>query len=264
MSDVTRDTLMAYADGQLDAVQRAAVAAHIAVNPDAAAEVSQQQRQADAIRTLFAPAGAETVPVRLRVARLEAQRKGQMWQGLQRAAMITVLLGSGLAAGWFLRPAAQGPALYDQLIASAVSAHTVYAAENRHAVEVAGTDAEHLSTWLSNRLDTALPMPDLTAQGLSFMGGRLLPAPQIPGGRAAQLMYEDAAGKRLTLYVTPSTGVGGPDYEAVDFGPDTALYWSNALITCTIIGEAPAEMLQAIAKSVFSQLSPSATPTYRG
>jgi anti-sigma factor RsiW len=256
VSEITRDMLMAYGDGQLDAAQRAAVEAHLAANTEAAAEVARLARQSDAIRTLFAPAGAEPVPARLRAGRIAAEARRTRWRSLQQAAMIILLLGMGVATGWLLKPGSERPQLYDQLIADAVSAHTVYVGENRHAVEVAGTDSEHLSSWLSNRLATTLAMPDLSAQGLAFLGGRLLPAPAIPGGRAAQLMYENAAGERLTLYITPSSGIDGPDYEAVDFGTDKALYWSNALITCTIVGEAPSEQLQAVAKAVFSQLAP--------
>ncbi len=44
---------------------RAAVEAHVAARPEAAAELAALQRQADNIRTLFAPVAAEPVPARL-------------------------------------------------------------------------------------------------------------------------------------------------------------------------------------------------------
>lgn len=264
MTPITRDMLMAYADGQLSDSDRISVETHLAGNPDAQAEVAQIQRENHAIRTLFEPVGAEPVPARLKPERLVAAQKHQRWRMLQQAAMITALLGIGMAAGWLLRPG-DTPLQHDRLIADAVSAHTVYAAENRHAVEVGGDDAEHLSGWLSNRLATNLAMPDLSAQGLTFMGGRLLPSPASQGGRAAQLMYETAGGERLTLYVTPASGEG-PSYETVSFGADTALYWSNAAITCTIVGTEAPERLEAIANSVFAQLTPAGTggDNYRG
>ncbi len=258
MSQISRDMLMAFVDGQLDAQDRAAVEA----DPAAMAEVAILQRQADTIRTLYAPAGAEPVPTRLDPHRLALQAQRRKWQSMAQAAVMVAVLGIGIAVGWLLRPAEEGPELYDRLIADAVSAHTVYVAENRHAVEVAGTDAEHLSTWLSNRLDTTLAMPDLAQQGLTFLGGRLLPAPAIPGGRAAQLMYEDEAGQRLTLYITPAAGIEGPDYDTVSFGSDRVLYWANTVFTCTIVGNRTPEQLQAIADAVFSQLSPGGTGLY--
>lgn len=266
MSEINRDHLMAYLDGHLEPDKRADVEAHLAAHPDLAAEIAQLQRQGDTIRTLFAPTMTEPVPTRLDPHRLAVMQSRRRWQGLARAAMVVGVLGIGVAAGWLLRPAADNPALYNRLIADAVSAHTVYVAENRHAVEVAGDEAEHLSSWLSNRLSTDLAMPDLATAGFSFLGGRLLPAPVIPGGRAAQLMYEDAAGQRVTLYITPANGVGGPDYDLVRLGDDNALYWANAAITCTIVGPQPSETLQALAKTVFPQLTPGpppAAPIYR-
>jgi anti-sigma factor RsiW len=103
-------------------------------------------------------------------------------------------------------------------------------------------------------------MPDLSAQGLTFLGGRLLPAPEIAGGRAAQLMYEDNTGARLTLYITPVTGVAGPPYETLSFGDENALYWANGTFTCTIVGPQSPTTLQAVAQAVFAQLSPEHPP----
>lgn len=252
MSGIDRDILMAYIDGQLDASARAAVEA----DPAAAAEIAALQRQSDAIRTLYAPAAAEPLPARLDPHRLLLQQHRRRFQGIARAAVVLFILGIGMAAGYLLRTGADTPRLADRLIADAVSAHTIYVAESRHAVEVPGEDAEHLSTWLSNRLATDLAMPDLSAQGLAFLGGRLLPAPALPGGRAAQLMYEDANGERLTLYITPAIGADGPALETVRLGSDNILYWAGGTITCTIVGSQPPETLQAVADTVYAQLSP--------
>lgn len=262
MSDITRDTLMAYVDGQLDAERRAEVEAFLATNPDATAEVALLQRQADAIRTLYAPAGAEPLPQSLsvsRLARAQDQRRSRFWT---QAAAAIVLLGLGLGGGWLLRGNTDTPAIADRLIADAVSAHTVYVLEKRHAVEVGGDEEEHLSSWLSNRLQTNLAMPDLTASGLTFLGGRLLPAADVPGGKAAQLMYEDTNGERLTLYITPRPAADAPRTEVATLGLDTALFWADDVLTCTITAPYSAEKLQTIAGSVFSQLNPG-TPNYR-
>lgn len=261
MSEITRDQLMAYLDGQLDDGSRAAVEAHLATHPQSAAEIAGLERQSAAIRALFGPALSEPLPARLDPHRLALARNRRRWQSLTRAAMMVGLLGIGMLVGWSLRPSAPGPEAYSRLIADAVSAHTVYVAENRHAVEVAATDADHLTNWLSNRLETELAMPDLATAGFSFMGGRLLPAPALPGGRAAQLMYENGNGERVTLYITPSAGVDGPARELVQLGADTALYWANAAITCTIVAPQTPESVEMLASSIFAQLSPSTGPS---
>ncbi|OAM77468.1 anti-sigma factor family protein [Devosia elaeis] len=261
MSMADRDTIMAYLDGELDAEARRVVEADKA----AMAEIAALQRQADAIRALYDPAAAEPLPARLSPHRLALLHNRRHREGLLRAAMVVAVLGIGVAAGWLLRPVPAPASLYEHLIADAVSAHTIYTAENRHAVEVPGSEGEHLSAWLSSKLATALPMPDLSKEGFAFLGGRLLPAPALSGGRAAQLMYEDARGERLTLYLTPAAGVDGPEFELVRLGGDNALYWADARITCTIVGPQPAERLQALAGAIFPQLSPvpASAPAYR-
>lgn len=267
MSEVTRDMLMAYADGQLDAGERATVETALAANPEAAAEVALLQRQTDAIRTLFAPAGAESIPARLRPRRLAAEHGRRRARSWGWAAAAVVLVGLGLGTGWFARPLFDARPISAALIADAVNAHTVYVAENRHAVEVASTDSEHLSSWLSNRLATPLGMPDLGAEGFSLVGGRLLPGEPDKGGRAAQLMYENADKDRITIYVTAALPDRQPAYQFTQYEGADAFYWANARITCTVVGTLPEEQMKSVAGAVYSQLTEgdvSAGPMYRG
>lgn len=256
MTEITSETLMAYVDGQLSPEAAARVEAYLDAHPDAAADVAMMQRQNDGIKTLFGAQGIDPIPDRLDPHKLTQRLGHARREVFLRAAMVTLIFGLGLVAGWVLRPLEAGPQTYERLIANAVSAHSVYVAETRHAVEVVGTESEHLSTWLSHRLETKLAMPDLSDLGLSFVGGRLLPAPDVAGGRAAQLMYEDAAGERLTLYITPSTGVDGPEVETVSFGLDTAVYWADPVFTCTLVGPQTEEEMQPILARVADQLSP--------
>lgn len=255
MSQITRDTLMAYADGQLDPTQHATVEAWLARNPEAAAEVTLMQRQNDAMRTLFAPAGAEPVPARLKPRRIAAEMGHRRTRTLGWATAAVVLVGLGLGAGWFARPLLDARPASATLIADAVNAHTVYVAENRHAVEVASADSEHLSTWLSNRLDTTLGMPDLSGEGFSLVGGRLLPGEPETGGRAAQLMYEDATKQRITIYVTAALPDREPAYQFASYDGAEAFYWANARITCTVVGTLPEAQMKAVAGAVYAQLT---------
>ena len=79
----------------------------------------------------------------------------------------------------------------------------MYSAEKVHVVEVGADQKDHLVGWLSKRVGTPLVAPDLSAEGFQLVGGRLLPAAEKP---AAQFMYQDRAGTRISLYVTPDTG----------------------------------------------------------
>ena len=268
MSAVSRDMLMAYADGQLDAADRPAVEAHLEANPEIAAEVLLWQRQSNALRSLFAPAGSEPVPARLRAHRIAAATGSRRMRSWRWAAAAVVLVGLGLGGGWFARPLLNGaqPASAS-LIADAVNAHTVFVAENRHAVEVPATDQDHLVTWLSNRLSTPLDTPDLTAEGFTLVGGRLLPGEPNAGGRAAQLMYENAAKDRVTVYVTAALPDRAPAYQFANAGGAEAFYWANARITCTVVGTLPEAQMKTVSQAVYRQMTEgdvTAGPPYRG
>jgi anti-sigma factor RsiW len=255
MSEITRDMLMAYADGQLDPAARRAVEEHLASNGEAAAEIAVMQRQSDAIRALYAPAGAEAVPGRLDPRRIAAGMSYNRAKRLVWAAAAIVVLGLGLAGGWFLRPVLEQQPASAVLIADAINAHSVYVAENRHAVEVGGADSEHLSTWLSNRLQTNLGMPNLEAEGFTLVGGRLLPGEPELGGRAAQLMYEDAGKQRVTIYVTAALPDKEQAYQFTRYEGTDAFYWANGRITCTVVGTLPADRMQAVSQTIYAQLT---------
>jgi anti-sigma factor RsiW len=268
MSAVTRDMLMAYSDGQLETADRAAVEAHLAANPEAAAEVALWQRQSNALRTLFAPVGSEPVPARLRATRIAAEQGRKSRINLRWAAAAVMLIGLGVGAGWFVRPLIDpSPSASDILIASAVNAHTVFVAENRHAVEVWAKEQDHLVTWLSDRLATRIGTPDLMVEGFNLVGGRLLPG-DPKTGRAAQLMYENAAAERVTIYITDALPDHAATYQFADINQTDAYYWANAFITCTVVGTLPEAQMKALSQAVYKQLTAleydNNAPTYRG
>lgn len=259
MSAVTQDMLMAYADGRLSPGEAATVETWLKSHPEEAIDVALWMRQNDAIRTLFAPAASEPVPARLRPARIAAELGARRARSWRWAVAAILLLGIGLGAGWFMRPFIDGPAPASQvLIADAVNAHRVFAAENRHAVEVAATEQDHLVTWLSNRLATPVGTPDLSVEGFTLVGGRLLPGEADIGGRAAQLMYENATKDRITIYVTAALPDREPAYRLVSYEGAEAFYWANARITCTVVGTLPEERMKTLSQAIYRQLTETA------
>jgi anti-sigma factor RsiW len=201
---IDADALHAFADGQLGEAERAAVELHLATHPAAAAEVAKWQHQNDALKALFSPVAKEAVPARLSPHRIAHNLKTERQQSFRNIAAALILVAIGGGIGWsgrdYLTPTY---AASDRLIDAAVAAHSLYVKEKTRAVEVAA-DAPNLMTWLSNRITTPIDAPNLTAQGFTFLGGRLLPGDpegKLPGP-AAQLMYENASAKRVTLYIT--------------------------------------------------------------
>ncbi|ODT77436.1 MAG: hypothetical protein ABS76_27000 [Pelagibacterium sp. SCN 64-44] len=255
MSEITSEVLMAYADGQLPEAQRASISAHLAANGQAEAEMGLMLRQNDAIKTLFDPVAAEAVPARLRPRRLAENQRRRRTRFRLGALAAILLVGLGVGAGWLARPLFDAPSASAILIANAVNAHSVYVAENRHAVEVGSADSAHLGNWLSSRLETRLGLPDLAPEGFTLMGGRLLPGTPGLGGRAAQLMYEDQASERVTIYVTAALPDRENAYQFTSTGGAEAFYWANARITCTVVGTLPQARMRDVAGAVYAQLT---------
>jgi anti-sigma factor RsiW len=174
------------------------------------------------------------------------------WAAASAAAAL-LLFVAGATSGWYGRALlAPAESAAHTLLADAAAAHLVYTAEVRHAVEVPATEEEHLATWLGRRLDVTLRVPDLTDRGYELVGGRLLPTAQ--GQPAAQLMYQDQGGRRLTLYMRAA-----PDQERTAFrfsqeGKLSALYWEDGKTAWVLVGELPREQLLALANQVYAAL----------
>jgi anti-sigma factor RsiW len=164
-----------------------------------------------------------------------------------------MLLAAGAGSGWWLRGVVPADAPVEQaFVSDAVAAHLTYAVEVRHPVEVGRDEEDHLVTWLSRRLGVQLTAPDLKASGWELVGGRLLPASIGP---AAQFMYQDATGRRVTLYVRAA---GNPEETAFRFarhGSLSAFYWQEGGAAWALLGELPRSELLRLAHAVYRELS---------
>ena len=267
---VTEDELHAYVDGQLPAERQREVEAWLAGRPEEARRVAAYRAQKRELHALFDPVLDEPLPQRVR----QAARAPVPWYARRLAAGLVLALLGG-AAGWGLRGAVDGAALHgptsgDGLTAAAGSgfaaraavAHTVYSADARRPVEVDAAHEEQLVAWLSKRMAAPMHAPRLQALGYALEGGRLL-----PGGRGpvAQFMYRDAAGGRLTLYVSNELGEAGagrpakPNAEtAFRFAREGAVnvfYWVDGPFGYALAADAGREALARIGEEVYRQLA---------
>lgn len=259
--------LHALADGQLPPERAQAVRARL--DAGAAERLAQWTAQRERLRGLHAALAHEPPPEPLRTAaaRLQAlqDRQAQVWRWGGMAA--SVLLAFGL--GWGLRGQGHGePSSAPAPLASAqrfaqqaAVAHAVFQPEQRHPVEVAAAQQEHLVQWLSKRLGRPLTVPVLTAQGFELVGGRLLPG---ESGARAQFMYQNAAGQRITLYLGALDGTApgapaGADAGETAFrlyteGPVPAFYWRDQGFGYALSGPLARDALLALATAVHQQL----------
>jgi anti-sigma factor RsiW len=251
------DELMAYVDGRLPPDRAEAVGSYLAAHPEIRDRLSQYVEQRQALRTAFGEGAAETIPTRLRLTRLLAERRWRRRRRFAEIAAAIFLITLGGVAGWtardFVPPQASPPSALaaGAIMADALAAHRTFAVEVRHPVEVDAAQEAHLVQWLSKRLGRPLVVPDLSATGYRLMGGRLLPA---GSGAAAQLMYENGTGDRLTVYVRPGVAAEASIYQHdKNVG---AFYRADEGLGCVIVGDADRGSLSRAAERVYEQTFP--------
>jgi len=204
--------------------------------------------QNNLLRRQFDTVLTEPIPARMYL-------KRQAWHEYARAAIfVAVGVAIGLSVP-LLRPAPANPALVaTPLPIRAARAHLVYSPEVRHPVEVEAKEQDHLVKWLSKRLDLKLKVPVLSTEGFELLGGRLLPGTDGP---VAQFMYQDATGKRLTLYVTrPHKGDEVTAFRFAQEGRVSVFYWIDRDCGYALSGEIDKPQLSRVATLVYRQLEP--------
>ncbi len=254
--DLTRDEerLLALHHGELDPAEAEALRRALEGDPVAQALLAEWQTQDAALEALFAPVAGEPVPPHLS-AIVQGARPRRF--PLLQAAAVVGALAVGLAGGWFgagqFAPNTVTPGPERSLVAEAIAAHETYVVEVLHPVEVAADQPGHLSTWLSKRVGTPLSPPDLAPRGFHLMGGRVLPGTLGPTA-AAMLMYEDAEGHRLSLYVEATPGQSGSAFRFAEDGAMQSVWWSDEGFSCAVVGEMPRAELQQIARDAYDHL----------
>jgi anti-sigma factor RsiW len=258
MSDdrpIGEDDLQAFVDARLSPERRAAVETYLNANPPAAAQVNAYLEQREALRTRLAFKANEPLPSRLRIATIAADRRRRAGRRMVAVAASLIWLVVGVAVGWAANSWLGGSrsagilAGRGSLAEDAFEAHRTFVVEVAHPVEVGAGQEQHLVQWLSRRMGRPLRAPDLSEHDLRLMGGRLLPGADGP---AAQFMYENGQGTRVTLYLQ------GAAREETAFrfarhGDVSTFYWVEDGFGYVISGALDRERLLAVAQAVYRQ-----------
>lgn len=245
--------LHTYVDEKLDVERRRAVEAHLAADAEARAQVASWREQNRLLGTLFDPTLDEPVPARLSGTIAEARGRAARPAWWQQAVAAVALLAIGAAGGWFGARLFEPPPtrIEAALPREAALAHRVFVVEKRHPVEVAASERDHLVTWLSRRMGAKIAAPDLSALGWNLVGGRLLAAIDGP---ACQLMYEDRAGRRITVYMARNPANRETAFLFRTEGQVRSFYWLDGPLGYALSGEIERAELMPLAKAVFDNL----------
>ena len=258
--------MSAWLDQELDSAQRAEVDTWLAQHADDREHVRHWAADADRLRAQLVPLLDEPVPEHLQA--LVREHGAESWREAftwRLAAGAATLLLTGGVIGAALMWQSQG---YQQraqatqtieFVQRAAVAHAVYTLERRHPVEVDTREGsleeqrkneEHLSNWLTRRVGMPVKLFDLREQGFALVGGRLLP--ELPH-KSAQLMYENAAKQRITVYLRKPDGDTPAAFRFERQGELSLFYWVDGPTGYALVGNLPREQLLKLAEVIYQQ-----------
>lgn len=224
--------LHAYVDDRLDPARRAQITTWLASHPQEQAMVDGWRDDARRLRAALAggyearaDAGPSLTTVRQRLVRRRQRH-------VATAAALLLTLGLGSLGGWQAREAtwlAGTPPMAD-----AVQAHRLFA--DTAALDIQAHEPARLRAWLAGHFTQVGELPDLAGEGLVPVGARLL---ANENGPAALLVYEDAQGGRLSVFLrAPGRHFGHMASGQRREGALEARYWSHGAYNFAVVGPA--------------------------
>lgn len=218
MPDATLDTRLSSAlDGELGEIEKTEIDALLALDPKSRAAQESLRRGSDIGRHAFAETLREPVPLTLvrnirtatpprKAVRLpQAQRPSLQIKPTRRQTVIAcaLLVFAAGGIGYMIgnQPQMETFAEMAKPVTSGwlediATHHRVFSRQTDHLVEVPASDSPHLVDWLMATTGVSFRVPDLAADKLEFLGGRLFSAAGKPVG---QLVYKDEDGNIITI-----------------------------------------------------------------
>lgn len=250
---IMEEDLHGFVDDALAPERRREVEAYLAAHPDVASRVAGYARQNDTLRAALAPIAEEPLPPELDLARMIArQHRPRPLPRWAMAAAAAVLLSIGGAGGWSMRGDARGAEGIVAVAQEAADNYAVYAPDRNHPVELRAADRAELASWTTQQLGRAVGVPDLTASGYRFMGGRVV---STGHGPAAMYMYDDDRGMRLVMLARVMQGADqNAPMTPHGSGAINGFAWADDGLGYSLVGPAQADRLHPVADEIRRQM----------
>ena len=249
LPQISEEDLHAYVDGQLSEERRAQVERYLSLHPESAAEVAEWTSLNARINVLVSQ--ADTIPVRFE----KISKRNRSWftpTSAIAAGIALFLLGAigGSGTVRFLNSANADRHLAT-LSATSQTNFLVYASDIRHPIEVGAEQKDHMVAWLSKRLGEKIAAPDITKEGFSLIGGRLVTYSDQP---AALIMYENTKGERLTLMIAHNAENQVTGFQFNDRSNIQTLYWIDGSLGYALSSSIGKDRLESVAHLLNTQL----------
>jgi anti-sigma factor RsiW len=227
----------ALADGELDAGHAREVEAHAATCRACAAELAAARE----VKKVMAETDLQFTPPASLRARIEGAIPKPQAVADRRTLLKGFALGSAMSAiaasgiGFVVLRDARG----DRLMGEAISAH-LRSLQSEHLTDVLSTDQHTVKPWFNGKIDLAPPVPDLTAQGFTLIGGRL---DFIDGKPVAALVYRRRA-HVINVFVGQVLGVApsAPQLQVVQ--GFNVLRWRDGGLSVMAVSDLNAQELE--------------------
>ncbi|MFB2550616.1 anti-sigma factor family protein [Ensifer soli] len=168
------------------------------------------------------------------------------------------LVAAGGVAGFLIgatRGDGAGPAQVAQTrnwLDDVADYHRIYASQTRRRlVEAPASEKADIEPWLAASVGVPFRVPDLSAQGLTFEGARLLVAASKP---VAQLLYRDVDGEIFGICFVKSAGADTDGISESIRDEFALLSWRRAGAAYVVIGPSSDVKLEALARAVEAEI----------
>jgi anti-sigma factor RsiW len=245
---VTEDELHKFVDGELNEAKTGMVAQIVAGDESLKKKVHEYREISRRLQKIYSEKQPGPIPARFLIA-----VSGSNGRPVMRAAASVLWLFIGGLIGYGLQIRIDSTDMIRPLPVEAAFAHAVYVPEVRHPVEVNASEQEHLNAWLSKRMAQPIAAPDLRQAGYELIGGRLLPDAHRP---AAQFMFEDGAGKRITLYIRHALDTRPSSFSYTESNALGIVYWIDNGLAYALTAAADKTTLTEAAKIVYREINP--------
>ena len=234
------DTLLAYVDGHLDAIERENIEKMIKQDPSAQEFLAQLEKSQLPFQSSFERLLDDKDDV------IVEKTKTSFWRwstALLASLFIGILLGKFLLA--------TPVTIKQDWLMQVASYQALYVRETIQSTHLSPQEITNLKQRLEHKLQSPLLIPDLTTQKLQFKRGQIL---TVDGAPLIQLAYLPESGKPVALCITHNNKADALPQIDHAYGMPL-VHWSHNKLSYILIGEIDKEQLKAAAYSAISQLS---------
>ena len=244
---IAEEELHAFIDGELDPSRQAAIARALSEDAALADRVAKYRKDKERLASIYAPLLVRPVPssweIRIRQSRRSPTRRRELAAITAIAASLVLVVGGIWFESTMNRPHTRS------IVSEALAARS--GDLRPETTIVSGIDALAAGHEISMALAMKAKAPLLARFGYRLAAVKSYEAD--PNRRTVELVYANASGRELTLYVSRS--VGAPRFDQFESGGLRICIWQDDVVGMVIAGKLSAAEMQRLATLAYDGLT---------